>query len=334
VFLVAVPVMLLLLVLGPRLLPETSAGTGQSIDGIGAGLALVAVLTAVYGLKAIAIDGLAPGPVAALALALVLAVAFVRRQRRSSNPLVDPALLRRRMFGVPVAINSAAFFVLYGTQVALAQYLQLVLGLRPLQAAFVGIPSALAYLAGSAIGPAAARRMSPAALLGVGLAVSIAGFALLAAARGGGAIAIIVAGSVVFSVGLAPVYLLTTQLAITAAPPAQAGTASAVSEAGAELGGALGMAVLGSLAVAIYQHRLAGVGPTVTPEVAEASGTLGGALAAAGQVPPDTAASLIQAARESYTQAFALTELAGAAFLALATVVAVVALLRSPALKS
>jgi MFS transporter, DHA2 family, multidrug resistance protein len=141
-----------------------------------------------------------------------------------------------------------------------------------------------------------------------------------------------VIGTVVSSLGLAPVYLLTTQLAITAAPPAQAGSASAVSEAGAELGGAFGMAALGSLGVAIYQHRLSDVAPAgVTPEAAQASGTLGGALAAAEHLPAASAAELARAARESYIEAFALTELAGAAVLALITVVALASLIRSKA---
>src|SRR3954447_11607098 len=106
VFLVAVPVMLLLLTLGPLVLPEASGGTDERIDGIATALALIAVLAAVYSLKAIASDGMGLGPVAAAATALVAGAAFVRRQRRSRNPLIDPVLLRERMFTLPVTINA------------------------------------------------------------------------------------------------------------------------------------------------------------------------------------------------------------------------------------
>lgn len=321
VFLVAGPIVALLLLLGPFLLPGSQTETAGRLDLVSAVTSLAAVLSAVYGLKRIAQAGVDPLAIGAIALGVLLAVLFVRRQSRRDDPMVDLGLFRRTAFSVALASNTLSFFVLYGSQLWIAQYLQVVLGLSPLRAGIYTIPSVLGYLAGATLAPAAARRLSPHRAIGTGLIVVCTGFALLAGIAGGHGLALVIAGSVVFSVGLAPVYALTTEIIVASVPPERAGTASAIAETGAELGGALGIAVLGSLGVAVYRHLMSHA--DLPPQAAsEVGGTIGSASALARTLPAASGHSLMTAAAGAFTQAFAVMSGVSAAIIAVVAVAA------------
>lgn len=128
------------------------------------------------------------------------------------------------------------------------------LGLSPLQAGLWGMPSALAFIAGSMLTPAIVRRVRPAYVIAGGMAVAGAGFFVLTLVdNGASALALLVGGSVVLSLGVCPVVTLTTDLVLGAAPPERAGAAFAISETSSEFGGALGAALL-EAARAAYVH--------------------------------------------------------------------------------
>ena len=320
VFLVAGPIVALLLVLGPFLLPRDQALRGR-LDIVSAVTSLAAVLSAVYGLKRIAQAGLDPVSIAAIVLGGLLAVLFVRRQSRRDDPMVDLGLFRRTAFSVALASNTLSFFVLYGSQLWIAQYLQVVLGLSPLRAGIYTIPSVLGYLLGATIAPAAAKRLSPHRAIGAGLVIVCIGFAVLTGVTGDHGLALVIAGSVVFSVGLAPVYALTTEIIVASVPPERAGSASAIAETGSELGGALGIAVLGSLGVAIYRHLMSHA--DLPPQAAgESGGTIGSASALARTLPAASGHALMTAAAHAFTEAFAVMSAVSAAIIAVVAVVA------------
>jgi MFS transporter, DHA2 family, multidrug resistance protein len=320
VFLVAPPIMALLLVAGPRLLPEARDAGVTRLDPVTATLSLAAVLAVVYGVKRLAEDGPRPTPVLAAAAGLALGALLVHRQRRRPGTALDPALWRCTAFTAPLATNALAFFVLYGTQVAGAQYLQLVAGLSPLKAGLCTIPPTLGYLAGSVLGPVAAARARPAYVIAVALGVAAAGFGLMTGVGTNAGLALWLAGAVVSAVGLAPVYTLTTELSIAAVPERRAGVASASVETGAELGGALGIAVLGSLTTAVYRHQMAAGTDLGGPVGDAARRTLGGAVAVAGQVRGGD--RLLRQAQQAFEEAFATTAAAGAAVLAVTALLA------------
>jgi MFS transporter, DHA2 family, multidrug resistance protein len=328
VFLLAVPVMALLLALGPFLLPEYRDPAAGRPDLASAALSLAAVLAAVYGLKQLAQDGLGWAPALSVLAGLAVGAVFVRRQRRLADPLLDLRLFANRAFSASLVTNTLSFFVGFGILLFVAQYLQLVLGLSPLQAGLWMLPSSAAFIVGSLLAPLAVRRARPAAAIVAGLVVSAAGFGLLVRVDGAG-LALLVAGSVVFSLGLAPVDTLAADLTVGAAPPERAGAASALSETSAELGGALGIAVLGSVGTAVYRGHMTDAIPAGTPPPAAeaARDTLGGAVAAAGDLPGQVGAALLDAARQAFTQGLAATAAVSAA-LALAVAVLTAALLR------
>jgi DHA2 family multidrug resistance protein-like MFS transporter len=150
--------------------------------------------------------------------------------------------------------------------------------------------------------PLFAGRLHPAFTMAAGLAVAAAGFGLLTQTSSVG-LAAVVTGSAVFGLGIAPVTNLVTGMVLGSAPPQWAGAASGLSETSTELGGALGIALLGSIGTAVYHHRVTGDIPRGIPgPAARAIGaTLGDATTTAGQLHGQAAADVLQAARAAFT---------------------------------
>ncbi|MGH6927802.1 MAG: MFS transporter, partial [Dongiaceae bacterium] len=253
---------------------------------------------------------------------------FLRRQRTLAYPLIDLRLFRAPAFSASVATNTFAFFVLFGVFLFMAQYLQLVLGLSPLQAGLWTVPSSLGFMVGSMATPLILRRVRPAFAMAAGLMLGAAGFLVLVGLEGTSGLAVLVTGSVVFSLGLAPVYIIATDLIVASAPPARAGAASAISETGTEFGAALGIAILGSIGAATYRRAMTEAVPDgVSPEAAEAArGTLGGALTAAERLPDQIGAALLGTAREAFAQGLQLTAVTSAIVVTALAILAVVLL--------
>jgi DHA2 family multidrug resistance protein-like MFS transporter len=318
VFLLAVPVMGLLLLLGPKLLPEYRAPNAGRLDPASAALSLVAILALIFALKEIAQDGIGPLPVSAMVAGVVLGVVFVRRQLTLADPMIDLRLFRIRAFNAALATNVLGIFIAIGYFLFVAQYLQLVLGLSPFRAGLWSLPSAAGFVVGSNLAPRILRRFRPASVIGAGLAMGAAGLALLTRADGSGDLTILVVASIVISLGLAPVFTATTDLVVGSAPPERAGAASGISETGAELGGALGIAILGSIGTAVYRSELADLLPADVPAQAAtvARDTLGAAIGAAEGLPREIGTALVESARGAFVQGMRVAS-------ALATVVAV-----------
>jgi DHA2 family multidrug resistance protein-like MFS transporter len=330
VFLLAVPVMVLLLLVAPVLLPEFRDPDAGRPDLASAGLSLCAVLAIIYGIKRWAEGGWSWLPGLFIVTGIAMAVAFVRRQRHLADPLIDLSLFRRPAFAVGLGINTLGFFAMFSAFFYVAQYFQLVLGMGPMEAAWWSVPSALAFVAGSTIAPAIGHRFRPAYVMAAGLALSAAGFLILTQVTLQSPLVVVVGGSVVFSLGLTPVVSLTTDLIVGAAPPERAGAAAAISETSSELGGALGIAVLGSVATAVYRGRMLDAVPAGMPlDASEAArGTIGGAVAMAERMQGAPAAAPLTAAREAFVHGLQYSAAISAAVLFAASLLALAALRR------
>jgi DHA2 family multidrug resistance protein-like MFS transporter len=302
VFLLALPVMGALLVLGPVVLPEYRDPEAGRLDLISAGMSLVAVLAVIFGLKQIAQDGIGWLPVVAIAVGLVSGGLFVRRQLTLADPMIDLRLFRIPAFSASLAINFLSIFVAVGYFLFVAQFLQLVIGLSPLEAGLWSLPSAIAFVVASNAAPRIVHRVRAAYVMGAGLALSAIGLAVLTQVGGSNGLVAVVIGSVIISLGLAPVFSLTTDLIVGSAPPEKAGAASGISETASELGGALGISVLGSIGVALYRGHIADALPAGVPADATivARDTLGGAVAVAGQLPAQLGTEVLEVARDAF----------------------------------
>jgi len=325
VFLLAVPVMALLLAIGPRLLPEYKDPNPGRLDVASAALSLVAVVAVIYGVKAIATGGIGLASLAPVLAGLAVGAAFVNRQRRLADPLIDLGLFRRPAFSLALGANTLGFAVVFGIEVFIAQYFQLVLGYSPLEAGLWSLPGAAAFVVGSQLTPPlAARVRPPVAMLG-GIVVALLGVGLLTQAGAADGPGLVVAGIVILSLGLAPLFTLAADLAVGSAPPERAGAAAGISETSSELGGALGLALLGTVGTAVYRGRTADEIPADLPAhaAATASDTLGGAVEVSDQLPPLLAAGVLEPAREAFTQALQVAAtLSGVLVVAAAVVVA------------
>ena len=328
VFLVGVPVMALLLVLGPWLLPEYRDARAGRLDLVSAAQSLVAVLAAIYGLKRIAEAGLGWLPLCLIAAGIAIGFAFVRRQGRLADPLIDLRLFRAPAFGTALLINTLGFFVGFGAFLFIAQYLQLVLGLSPLQAGLWSVSSSLAFIVGANLVPRIVRRARPGFVVAGGLVLAAAGFGLLTGLDRVHGLPRLITGYVILSLGLSFVFTLAVDLLVGTAPPERAGAASAISETSSELGGALGIALLGSLVVGIYRHLLGEAALAGVPrEAAEAAyASLGVAADIAAGLPGPAGTTLLEASREAFARAFDLTAAISAAVALAAALLAAIML--------
>lgn len=281
VFLIAVPVMVLLLIAGPVLLPEYRDPDARPIDAPSALLSLGAVLSTIYGVKQIATTGASGAAFITIAIGIALGTLFVRRQRRIANPLVDPALFRSIRFAIALVAYTLATFVAFGIYFFTGQYLQLVKGLSPLAAGITSLPVFAGFIIGSFASPVVARRTGPLPLMVGGFAASAIGFGLIGITGPSSPLGLLIAGMSIYSLALSPVFVLATDAIVGSAPPERAGAASALSETGSELGGALGIGVLGSIGTAVYRHTISVAIPAgISGEAAAAArNTLGGAIA-------------------------------------------------------
>ena len=305
-FLLGVPFMALLLALGPALLPEARDATAGRLDLQSVGLSLATILPLIYGLKELARSGAGPVPIASIAIGFAVGILFVRRQRRLTHPLLDFGLFANHSFAAALSVLFLSGVVMAGITLMATQYLQVVAGLSPLTAGLWLVPQNIAMIGGSLLAPLLARRFGAAAVMVGGLLVGALGLALHTQVPGSNGLAVVVAGLILASGGIALPLPLLANLVITSVPDRQTGSAASVQETGAEFGIALGIATLGTLGTVVYRATLGGSLPDGLPAAALATAREGitGATIAASQLPGDLAAGLLRAAGDAFALGF------------------------------
>ncbi|WP_332689175.1 MFS transporter [Bosea sp. (in: a-proteobacteria)] len=324
-FLIAVPIVGLLLVLAPLLLPEYRAPHVGRLDLASVGLSLAAMLPVVYGIKQIAKDGFGLHPVGALAVGLVFAVLFVRRQQRLADPLLDISLFANRAFSVALIVLLFGLVAVGGTMLLVTQYLQLVAGFSPLVAGLWMGPPALAMVAAGVTAPLIARRVRPGFVVAGALGLSVVGYLMLTRLdNSASGVGIVVAGFSLAYLGLGTIAALGTDLVVGSAPADKAGSASAMSETVQDLGVSLGIAVLGSLATASYRRTMLDRIPEGLGR--EAHEAVGDSLWAATSVASELPAGLIEEAQAAFTAGFSSAAVVSAVSVSVLAVLAAVSL--------
>lgn len=320
VFLINVPVVVLLLVTMPLLVGESRTPTSGRLDPLSVLLSLVGMITAVFGLKKLAEGEVGALPIAALVVGVGLVTLFVRRQKRLTDPLIDLELFAVPRFRAGVMGNFLLVFAMVGSLFFLSQLLQLGYGMRPLHASLVLVPGLIISVVASFIVIPIARRTSLRTAIVGGILINAAGFLVLATVPTADGAVVALCAFTLLGLGSGLAETMTNDAILTAAPPDRAGAASAISETAYELGGALGVAVLGSVLSAGYTAHLdhdAALDGSV-PEAA--TQTLGGAVSAAEQMGGTAGDALLTAARAAFVDGVHLTSAIAAVFVLAAAV--------------
>lgn len=325
VFLVAVPILLPLLILAPRLVPESRDPNPGPVDPISVGLSLTTMLPLVWAIKTAAHDGLTWIIGGAVVVTIASALLFVRRQKRSATPMIDIHLFGYAPFASSVLANFLSIVGLIGFIVFVSQHLQLVLGLSPLAAGLVTLPGAvLSMVAGIAV-VRLVRWFAPHQLVVTGLVLVSAGFGMILLFRHDLTVTAVVASFVVLELGVGISQTITNDTIVSSVPPAKSGAASAVSETAYELGAVVGTAVLGTIFTAFYRANVEVPQGLSAAQAADAAESIGGATSVAQQLPPAAADTLLDSARVAFDSGIAPTAIiAGLLTLVAAVVVAFV----------
>ncbi len=319
VFLLNVPAMLVLLGAAPILVPESQLRSRTRFDAIGAGSSLLTVLSLVFVLKDIALHGPGPATIGAALLGVTSMIVFLLRQFRAADPLIDPALFRSRPFVVGLVANVTVAAVTGGVGVLVFPYLQAVHGLSPFWSAICGLPC----LAGSFLGAVVAARLAvrfPAApLISLGLACCATGLAVCGLTAGHPTFWGFLAGYTILIFGCGLTATLATSQVIGQAAAAGVGAAAGLSEASNQLGSALGIAVCGVLATAVYRLNM------VADLNAVGARSLSDAIVVARSLPDPAGQALLRRAQTAYAAGLSVVALVAAlgAFLLAGLVAAV-----------
>jgi DHA2 family multidrug resistance protein-like MFS transporter len=329
VFLMNTPAMVLLLVLAPVLLPEFKNPSGHRFDLASSVLSLGAVLPVIFGIKHGATDGFDLVPAASVAGGLIVGWIFLGRQRRADDPMIDLAMFGNRAFGGSLLANTIAMFALVGNAVFITQYLQLALGMSPLRAALWSLVPSVAVAGAAPLATTLGQRHRRGDVMGGGFLIAAAGFLVLTRLSPTTPLAVAIVGSGLLAFGLVMILTLVADLVVGTVAPERAGAASALMETCSEFGGALGIAVLGSIGAAVYASRIGAHLPDgVSGEDAHgARQGLAGAVATSSHLPGQVSHALLSTARGAFTDGLNVVAWVGAAVL-IAAAATTVALLR------
>ncbi|MEU7959391.1 MFS transporter [Micromonospora humida] len=286
VFLINVPVMVLVVVSGLLLLPESRDPRPGRFDVPSAVLSMAAVVPLVYAVKHVVGAGVDGVTVSCLLVGVTAGVLFVRRQRRLEQPMLDVELFGNPAFLGAVVANVIAIFALVGMLFFFSQYLQFARGFGPLQAGLAELPATLASIVVVVIIAAVVARFGRGRAIALGLGLAAAGLAGVAVAAHAPYLWLGLA-LVPIGLGIGLAMTLTGDAIISAAPPRKAGSVSAITETANELGVVLGIAVLGSLLSLVYRHAVSVPSGLPAADAARVRDSLGSALQV---LPPQAAA--------------------------------------------
>jgi EmrB/QacA subfamily drug resistance transporter len=322
VFLLNVPIALLALVLGFFFVPESRDPSGARLDVPGAILSIVGVSALVYGIiEAPASGWTDPVILAMFGTAIVLGAAFAWRETHTTDPMLDLSLFRDRRFTAGAGAIALTFFALFGVIFGLTQYLQFILGKTALEAGTLMLALALGIPMGARISLKATEHVGVGRVMGVAL-IAIAIILLSIARWTPTTDPLLVAGTLfVLALSLANVMAPATGTVMSAVPEAKAGVGSAMNDLLRQLGGALGVAVIGSVMNTVYRDRVAAALAGLPPQAESASrDSVGAAVAIAAQLGGAAGDALAGAARSAFVDGLGAAAVVAAVVAALTSV--------------
>ena len=301
VFLIGAPLMVALVILGPKVLPEFKNPQPGRLDFTSVVLSLLALLPIIYGIKQLAKDGWEVLPIVSLVVGLVFGYLFVRRQRRLESPLLDLGLFTHKTIGTTL-LNQLSYSTMGGgIMLLLMLYFQLVQGLNTVQAGLVLVPGMIAGALGFQVAPKLAYKVRPAYVIGGGMFLAALTYVIFAVFPPHGSPTLLIVGFALISFFGSPTVALGTNLVVTSAPMEKMGSAGSLAQLSNEFGGTLGIAVLGTVATAVYRNTVALPAGLSAGGAASAHDSLAGAVTTAAKLPAGEAHSVLNAASDAFT---------------------------------
>ncbi|MGW3359704.1 MFS transporter [Streptomyces bungoensis] len=331
-FLIGAPVMLLLLITGPKVLPESANPEAGRIDLPSVALNLATTIPVIYGIKDLARNGWHPLPVVSIALGVALGVLFVRRQRTLTAPLLDVTLFRHGRFNASL-LGLLAYSLIGGTVMLLmTQYFQAAQRMSPFDSGLGLLPGMAAATISFMVCPIIARKVRPAYVIGAGLVGVIAVLLVFSQLSADSGTATLIVGFAVFSFCGAPLVALGTNMVVGTVPPEKAGSAGALSQISNEFGAALGVATLGTLGLTVYRDQVHSTVPAGVPSAAAdaARDSVSGAAASAQGLPEKLGDALMEPVRVAFTSGIHTVAAVAAGLIAVAGVFFVVLMRHVP----
>lgn len=325
VFLVNLPVAIVALVLGRLFVPTSKDPSAPPVDLPGAALSIVAVAALVYAIIEGPRGWTEPVVLGGFVLAAILAVTFVWWERRIPYPMLDVRFFRNPRFSAASGALALTFFGLFGSMFLMTQLLQSVLGFSPLGAGLRMLPVAAAIVVVSPLSARLVERIGTTRVMATGLLTAAAG--LLAASRitdGASYWPEVVVPLGILGVGLAMVMPPATESIMGSLPRAKAGVGSAVNDTVRQIGGALGVAVLGSVFSSIYRPRVRDSLATASlpgDAVDAASDQIGAAASIAERIGGDAGREVFDAAARAFTDGMSIAFILGAGALTLGALI-------------
>ncbi|ATW47781.1 MFS transporter [Streptomyces xantholiticus] len=319
VFLINIPLMALIVPAGRWLLPESRGGVDGPWDVVGALMAAGGVLGVVFGVKRLGAGSglLDRGVLGPLILGAALLVLFVGRQKRRRHPLIDMRMFARAAFSTSVGCIVLAMLALVGLELIAVQYLQLVLGLSPLETGLRLLPLTFAAMAAGATGSFTLSRLGPRRMVGWGFVLTAVAVLVLTAMGQHDRPWLLTAAFVLLGFGLQTTLFGAYESMLSEAQADQAGGAAAIGETSYQLGAGMGIALLGSVMNAAYAPALSSVGGVPQSASAAAAHSLGEAYQVAERLGGPAGELLRSTARHSFVHGLHITLLVSAGLLLL-----------------
>lgn len=308
VFIINVPAAFILVILA-WILPTYRDPNAKRLDMISIVLSILAIICFVYGVQEFAENGFHILYIGFIGAGTMMAIAFVRRQLQLDDPLLDMSLFYSNPLKISLISSMLILFVVVGTDMLFAQYLQTVMGLSSSQAGLLLIIPAVLAVAGTLLAPVLTRWLRPANAMGISLFGGVVGSLIVVAGAHIGHIGLLMIGVSLISLGVGPAMTLCSELVVSNAPIERTGSASAITDVSAGLGQGLGIALLGSLAMLVYRWTMMNsVSSDVPIDAMQTSqDSVSVAIEVAKQLPNEVGDQLIQAANASFTLGIQLT---------------------------
>jgi len=322
VFLINVPVVIVALVAGRLLLPTSKDPSAPRLDPVGAVLSMTGLIALLFGIIEAPSKGWSdPIVLAGIGAGAALLIGFVLWELRTSHPMLDVRFFQNRRFTAANAAITLTFFAMFGVSFLATQYLQSVLGFSPLEAGIRMLPMPLTMLVVAPLSPRIVEKVGTKLVVGTGLTLAAIGTALLSLLPVENGYPVVVGAMMIMAAGMGLVMAPATESIMGSLPPAKAGVGSAMNDTTRQMGGALGVAIIGSVLASSYRPGVSSAlgaldAPQQVIDVAEESIT--GAMHAAAQLPAPLGDAVAAAASSEFVTAMHGAVLVGAVVLLVA----------------